>query len=104
MKNDYTIKQIRLYGLSKILIDQVGRNSTSIINDIISESIKKRGLIDILNKYFLPEQVDSIVDELESLLNVKKTLKSESSEKKECKKSDQEVITKLEIGAKGFNI
>lgn len=104
MKNEYTIKQIRLYGLSKILIDQMGRNSTNIINDIISENIKKRGLSDILNKYFLPEQVESITEELEKSLNTKKLPKSELAEKKECKTDKEDTTAKLEIGAKGFNI
>lgn len=104
MKNEYTLKQIRFYGLSKILIDQMGRNSSSIINDIITESIKKRSLSDILNKYFLPEQVESITEELEKSLNTKKSPKSELAEKKECKIGKEETMTKLEIGAKGFNI
>lgn len=100
MENENTIKQIRFYGLSKILIDQVGRKSSKIINDILSDSIKKRGFDDILDRYFTPKQKKIITIELEKSLSEKKAVKIEP----EKKVNQTEESTILEIEAKGFNI
>ncbi|PAF53802.1 hypothetical protein BKH42_03480 [Helicobacter sp. 13S00482-2] len=104
MRNDYTMKQLRFYGLSKTLIDNIGKNSSNIISDIINESIKNGTLHNILIKYFQKDEINSIIEELDKSLSLSKNNKKMKTREEVSTEISNQAEEALEIESKGFNI